>query len=193
MAKRPFKICLTGGPGAGKTAVTDLIKREFSSELAVLPESASILYGGGFPRAQKPVDQRAVQNAIYHVQLSAEMLMLSRSKSTRVQGIVCDRGTLDGVAYWPGTRASFLKAVGTTLDAEFARYDLVLHLETASASHGYDHSNPLRTESVQQALALDRKISSAWKGHPKVIFVEARESFIEKTEEVLGLIRAELR
>jgi len=185
-------ICLTGGPGAGKTAVADIIRREFSEILAVLPESASVLYGGGFSRAQRPKEQRFIQKAIYHVQIAAEELARGRLKSTRIRGLVCDRGTLDGSAYWPGTRANFLKTLNTSLKDEFRRYDVVIHLESASASHGYDHSNPLRTETAKQALELDQKIRSAWNGHPNIFLVPARESFLEKTEDVLGVIRSQL-
>jgi predicted ATPase len=192
--KRAFQtLCLTGGPGAGKTAVTEILRREFAESLAVVPESASILYGGGFPRAEKNEEQRAIQKAIYQVQLSAEELMTSRLKTRKkVRGLVCDRGTLDGAAYWPGPRAAFLKGVGSTLEAEFARYDTVIHLESASANHGYDDKNPLRTESARQAAEIDLRIRAAWKGHPRVLFVSARESFLEKTDEILSLIRGAL-
>jgi hypothetical protein len=40
---------LTGGPGAGKTAVLELVRQSFCQHIKVLPETASILLGGGFP------------------------------------------------------------------------------------------------------------------------------------------------
>ena len=44
------RIVLTGGPGAGKTAVLEMIRQSFFSHVTVLPEAASIKFGGGFPR-----------------------------------------------------------------------------------------------------------------------------------------------
>lgn len=44
------RVVLTGGPGAGKTAVLELVRRAVCRHVRVLPEAASVVYGGGFPR-----------------------------------------------------------------------------------------------------------------------------------------------
>jgi hypothetical protein len=44
------RVVLTGGPGAGKTAVLELARQYFCKHVLVLPEAAGILFGGGFPR-----------------------------------------------------------------------------------------------------------------------------------------------
>lgn len=43
-------VVVTGGPGAGKTAVLELAARSFCEHVAILPEAATIVFGGGFPR-----------------------------------------------------------------------------------------------------------------------------------------------
>ena len=43
-------VVLTGGPGAGKTAVMEAAKQIFAQDVMILPEAASIVYSGGFPR-----------------------------------------------------------------------------------------------------------------------------------------------
>ena len=43
-------VVLTGGPGAGKTAVLEFIRKVLCQHVAILPEAASILFGGGFWR-----------------------------------------------------------------------------------------------------------------------------------------------
>ena len=189
---KPLKmICLTGGPGAGKTAVTEVIHREFSRSIYVVPESASILYGGGFPRAKDAKEMRSVQSAIYWTQHFTEEHARLRAK--KMAGIVCDRGTLDGLAYWPGSTKAFCECIGTTLKKEIARYELVIHMQSPSnAGEGYNHSNPLRTESSREARELDDKIQAAWKTHPKRFFVPSRASFIDKVDEVLSILRTEL-
>ena len=111
--KKLRTLCLTGGPGAGKTAVADVIKREFQSHIYVLPETASLLYNGGFPRAENPEELKRVQAAIYHVQRHAEAL--AKVKQNNARFLVCDRGTIDSAAYFPGGLSKFLKAVESNL------------------------------------------------------------------------------
>ena len=48
------RIVLTGGPGAGKTAVLELIRQAFCVHVRVLSEAAGIVFGGGFPREDDP-------------------------------------------------------------------------------------------------------------------------------------------
>jgi adenylate kinase len=71
-------VVLTGGPGAGKTAVLEVVRRNFHRGVAVLPEAASILFSGGFPRRKDLPGHRAVQRAIYHVQRELERIALER-------------------------------------------------------------------------------------------------------------------
>lgn len=46
----PRRIVLTGGPGAGKTAVLEMMRKTLCEHVVVVPESAGIVFGGGFPR-----------------------------------------------------------------------------------------------------------------------------------------------
>ncbi len=39
------RIVLTGGPGAGKTALLELIRQSFCEHVTVLPEAASVIFG----------------------------------------------------------------------------------------------------------------------------------------------------
>lgn len=48
--KRCCRIVLTGGPGGGKTTAADLYRREIGDQVVVVPEAATLLYTGGFPR-----------------------------------------------------------------------------------------------------------------------------------------------
>ena len=53
------RVVLTGGPGAGKTAVLELIRQSFCTHVKVLPEAAGIVFGGGFPREDDAVQTRS--------------------------------------------------------------------------------------------------------------------------------------
>src|SRR5690242_19414322 len=121
----PRLVVVTGGPGAGKTAVLEMVQREVCEHVAVLPESAGILYGGGFPRRSEPAARRAAQRAIFRVQRELERLAIDTFGAAV---ILCDRGTLDGFAYWPGEPESFFSAMETTLEDELDRYAAVVHL-----------------------------------------------------------------
>ena len=63
------RVVLTGGPGAGKSAVLELARLFFCEHVRRLPESAGIVFGGHFPRNGRPDIRRAGQRAIYHVQV----------------------------------------------------------------------------------------------------------------------------
>lgn len=89
------RVGLTGGPGAGKTALLELIRQSFCAHVKVLPESASIIFGGGFPREDDDSCRRAAQRAIFHVQRELE----STGDSHNPAIVLCDRGTVDGLAY----------------------------------------------------------------------------------------------
>lgn len=183
------RIVLTGGPGAGKTAVLELIRRYFCKHVRVLPEAASILFGGGFPREESPLSRQAAQRAIFQVQRQLEMLVGPEGTPAIT---LCDRGTLDGLAYWPGPPEQMLLEVGATRSAELARYDAVIHLRTPSAALGYDHSNSLRIEPALLAAEIDGRIEEAWRDHPRRFFVESRADFLAKAAEALRLLREEL-
>ena len=181
------RIVLTGGPGAGKTAVNGLIRQSFCPHVKVLPEAAGIVFGGGFPRSADPRIRQASQRAIYYVQRELE----SAADVDHPAVLLCDRGTVDGVAYWPGP-GDLWHAVGTTLGDELRRYDLVIHLRTPTVEAGYNHANPLRTESPTEARAIDERIATAWLEHPRRVEVESSAEFLGKAARVLELIRQEV-
>jgi len=157
------RVVLTGGPGAGKTALLELIRQSFCSHVKVLPEAAGVVFGGGFPREDDPACRRAAQRAIFYIQRELEAAGDSHNPAI----VLCDRGTVDGLAYWPGHAEEFLSSLGTTLDSELRRYDAVIHLRTPSPEHGYNHQNPLRTESPASAAEIDTRIARAWAPHSR--------------------------
>ncbi|MNJ94679.1 hypothetical protein D3C87_123810 [compost metagenome] len=180
------KVAITGGPSGGKTTLIEALKKELGQKCAVVPESASILYRGGFPRFKEAQAVIHAQRAIYFTQKELEDLVCVISQK---QLIVCDRGSLDSVAYWPEDEAHFFKTMGSTKEQEFERYDWVIHLDTAAPDF-YDTSNPIRTETFQEAQDLNIKIKNAWEGHPRRVIISHNEDFISKMTTSLAVIRA---
>lgn len=181
-------IVLTGGPGAGKTAVLELIRQSFCEHVIVLPESASLLFGGGFPRrAELPV-RRAAQRAIFYVQRE---LARCAGEGGEPAIVLCDRGTVDGAAYWPGP-SDLWSEVGTGHELDLRRYAAVIHLRVPSEATGYEWSNPVRTESALEVAAIDERIAHLWAGHPRRCFVESTAEFLQKALRAVEVLRREL-
>ncbi len=184
------RIVVTGGPGAGKTTAIDLFRRELGEGVVVVPESGTILFAGGFPRSSLPGPRRAAQLAIYHTQRHLEA---AQAELFPNRILICDRGTLDGAAYWPDGPDAFFAAVGSTIEAELARYDAVIFFETAAAGGmGIEGGNPVRNESLDEAVALDRRLRDVWSKHPDFTFVPNHPSFFRKLTIGLGAIESRL-
>jgi hypothetical protein len=83
-------------------------------------------------------------------------------------------------------------SVGTTRKHELQRYDAVIHLRTPSLQNGYNQTNPLRLESVQDATLIDARILRAWDDHPHRFIVEASPNFLEKARRAIDILREEM-
>lgn len=178
------RVVLTGGPGAGKSAVLELAKLFFCTHVHTLPEAAGIVFGGRFPRNGLPRIRRAGQQAIFQVQHALEATIDPASAAV----VLCDRGTLDGSAYWVGD-GTLWEAVGSSREAELARYYAVIHMQTPSEVDDYNLDNPLRTETHDEARAIDARIAEAWAGHPRSFVVPATDDFLGKAAKALALLR----
>lgn len=178
------RVVLTGGPGAGKTAVLELIRLFFCEHVRTLPEAASIVFAGGFPRSARAPLRQAAQRAIYHVQRELESVADADGSAV----VICDRGTIDCAAYWTGD-GDLLTSVGSRLELELARYQAVIHLRTPTVSTAYDCLNPLRIESLEEAAVIDAQIAAAWSGHPNRFVIDATEDFLQKAVRALAVLR----
>ncbi len=172
------QIVLTGGPGGGKTTAAELFRREIGERVVIVPEAATLLFGGGFPRARTQPALIAAQRAIFHVQRNLEDVQAALYPG-RV--LLCDRGTIDGAVYWPGRPRDFFASFGTTLVAELARYDAAIFFESAAVGNlSIEGGNPVRNESNREAVALDRKLRRLWSRHPRFVLVPHDASFLRK-------------
>ena len=181
------RIVLTGGPGAGKTAVLELLRKSLCEHVTIVSEAAGVVFGGGFPRRSSVGSLRAAQRAIFHVQVELEAEAESEDNTI----LLCDRGAIDGSAYWPGPD-SFWEAVGAAREQTLRRYDAVIHLRVPPVDLGYGHQNPLRVESAVEARQIDDRILKAWDGHLRRHIVEPAADFIDKAGRALAILRTEL-
>ena len=145
----PKRIVFTGGPGGGKTSALEIFRREWPDRFMVLPETATFLFLSGFPRFFDEQGVRAAQTAIFQVQRSMEEVQATHYPELL---FLCDRGTIDGAAYWPEGAEKFFAAQGTTQESELARYSAVIFFETAAAGGiAIDNHNRARIESLEEA------------------------------------------
>ncbi|MBR2082237.1 MAG: ATP-binding protein [Elusimicrobiaceae bacterium] len=173
------KIALTGGPNSGKTTALTILKETFGPQVELVREAATMIFSGGFPRQDNsPAHIEAAQKIIFVATREMEALAEEYSKADL---IVCDRGTVDAAVYWPGGVVDFFKVMNTSLEKELARYDAVLHLSPPTNPDFYQ-STHVRTENLDQAFEIDRKILDIWKEHPHRLIVEGKEHFFEKAE-----------
>ena len=180
-------IVITGGPGAGKTALLEFVRKILCERIAILPEAASILFGGGFLRLTSNSAKQAEQRAIYHIQ--NEMQNMVSGERQWLIGL-CDRGTLDGLAYWPSSEIDFCAELKTSIENEYLKYKAVIHLSSPDSKGGYNFQNPLRIESADEAHLIDLRINQVWRGHPNYTQISSKEEFLDKVHEAASIIES---
>lgn len=187
----PRRIAFTGGPGGGKTTALEIFRLEFGHELIIVPETATLLYRAGFPRFHDPQGLRAAQTAIFQVQRSVEDIYAAHFPD---RTYLCDRGTLDGAAYWPEGEMQFFRDQGTTLEKELGRYSAILFFETAAAGGiSIEGNNPARVETGDEARVIDQRLQKLYRHHDNFHLIAHEKSFFSKIEAGLESLRAVLR
>lgn len=179
------RIAVTGGPGGGKTTVWRTLAAANQQRIVAVPEVATLLFRHVFPQVESEAERRAVQSAIFLVQEQLETFHAARARPG--QALLCDRGTCDGGGYWPAGPEAFFTSMGTSWQAELARYDAVLFLETAAVG-GYSiaDGNETRTETLAEAIAIDSNLRSVWASHPHFLHVPHEADFTVKMARALA-------
>lgn len=195
------KIVLTGGPCAGKTTALVKIIDHFSSlgfKVFTIPEVPTMFTQAGMDYLTKNRNFFFEgEKATLETQLDLEdrfMKMANQVEQPAV--IICDRGAMDISAYMkPDMWAVITKMVGTDTPTLLNRYDAVLHLVSAAdgAEEFYTTSNnKTRSEGIEQARLLDKKVINAWTGHPHLRVINNHQDFDTKINRVLKEISAVL-
>jgi predicted ATPase len=185
------RIVLTGGPGAGKTVISRRLVEMHPDRFVLVPEAATQVYDQLQTRWDRlSIEGRCeVQRRIYRLQIEQEE-RIAREHPDRV--LLLDRVSVDGSAYWPRGPEDYWRDLGTTLEVELARYDLVIWLETTAALGLYDgdQSNPVRFEDSQAAIETGRLLLKAWSGHPNLRCVEAFTDVNDKIARVEEMLHS---
>ena len=188
------RIVLTGGPCAGKTTALVKIIEHFSSlgyKVFIIPEVPTLF-------SQAGMDYLTDNHAFFYEgeKATLEMQLALEDKFTRIAEtittptiIVCDRGTMDISAYMkPEMWNEITAGVGTCSEKLRARYDAVLHLVSAAdgAEQFYTTANNAeRTEGLELAREVDKKVIQAWSEHPHIRVINNHENFDTKINRVI--------
>ncbi|CDW87597.1 UNKNOWN [Stylonychia lemnae] len=201
-SKHPItRICLTGGPCAGKTtalATLSVVLQQMGFKVLQVPEAATILMkGGAFIETPKMTLANAVrfQINLMKLQMSLEDNFIQIAmNSDQPTIILCDRGVMDGSAYTEeNVWQAILDETGwSTMQLRDRRYEAVIHLVTAAqgAEEFYTMTNnQARYEDLQAAQELDQKLINAWVGHPHFSIIQNNfSSFQQKIDSCLETV-----
>lgn len=188
------KIVLTGGPCAGKTTALVKIMEHFSSigyKVFIIPELPTLFLQAGMDYLTDNKDLfYEGEKATLEMQIALEDKFLQMAKSVKQPVlIVCDRGTMDISAYMnPVLWNQIISDAKMNNEMLRSRYDAVLHL--VSAADGAElfyttATNNKRTEGIELARILDKKVIQAWSEHPHLRVINNHEDFETKLERVL--------
>jgi predicted ATPase len=175
------RIAVTGGPGAGKTTLWRELAVAHTARVVPVPEVATLMFQHVFPSVRCERERRAVQSAIFHVQRQLEQVHEARAEGDQI--LLCDRGTPDGGGYWPSGHQAFFDDMATSWQAELARYDAVLFLESAAVGGlSIAAGNDVRLEDLAQAVAIDGRLRHVWSSHARFCHVPHARSFADKLQ-----------
>lgn len=192
------KIVITGGPCAGKSTAMSRIHDEFSEKgytVLFVSETATELITGGVS-ARSCISRNDYQKCQMRLQHEKEKVYgyaATVMDADKVL-IVCDRGIVDSKAYM--THDDYVRGLSYIgLNEVEARdsYDAVFHLVTAAkgAEEFYTTANnTARTETPEEAAALDDRLIYAWTGHPHLRVIDNSGSFEEKMQALIREISA---
>lgn len=194
-AKRIFRLVLTGGPCAGKTTAAGWIRDAAQARgwcVVFVAETATQIIDAGVTRTLCG-DAETFQRCVSGMQLAREDRYLAMARIVPAQKIlvVFDRGVLDGSAYVDAPAFdALLGEAGLDRTQALARYDAVIHLESAAKGTGgyMTSNNAARSETAREAALSDDRILEAWSAHPRHVVVRNRDDFNEKMAAMLDAL-----
>ncbi len=192
------KIVITGGPCGGKSTAMSWIQNAFMQKgYAVLfvPETATELISGGVA-PWTCGSNLEYQKCQFQLQIAKERVFEQAAATMKQEKIliVCDRGAMDNKAYMNDLEfAEVLRSIDANEVELRDHYDAIFHLVTAAkgAEQFYTTANnAARTETVEQAAALDDKLIAAWTGHPHLRVLDNATDFDDKMKRLISEIAA---
>jgi hypothetical protein len=183
---RTLRTVFTGGCSSGKSQTLAHITQK-RTHLVGVPETATVLLAGGYPapRNDSFVEIKIFQSIILNLNESLDRIFTLQNP--KAKGLIFDRATLDGAAYWPKGNRDYLKTFSIDLENEYEKFHVVLFFEMPSKIH-FEGITPTRFHNYQQSKQIAERQFSIWKNHPGFIKIPSFPNFKDKKSHVLKII-----
>ncbi|KAA0206851.1 hypothetical protein EDM68_00795 [Candidatus Uhrbacteria bacterium] len=192
---RPMpRVVLTGGPGSGKSTMIEAFRRDpnIGPRVAFVPEAASIVIAqvGIRPpdRAVDRVGHARFQRRLAEAQMIFEDGATDQAFTDGKKAVILDRGLLDNAAYFKDGVSDFERCTRLDVATLARRYRAVIKLNVPPREV-YERirgNNPARSESYDEALALDRRIEACWKPYASVYHCPESERALDWNGKLSG-------
>jgi len=193
-----YQFVITGGPCAGKSTCLSVLDNALSEKgirTIVVSETATEVITSGISPVDLPeiIFQGDIMRNSYAKEESARAAAKFYAQKSPVV-ILYDRGIPDGRAYMQKRNYNkSLASIGFNEVSVRDQYDAVFHLVTAAngAEQAYTTANnAARSETPEQARALDVKTMQAWVGHPHLRVIDNSTDFSGKINRLVGEVFA---
>ena len=199
-------IVITGGPCSGKTSAISILRERLAQAgvpaVFVAEAGTDLILAGTTPDTLGSMAAFQTQVAALQVEREANAKEQARcmeanpttSPTNAEVLIICDRGICDGAAY-VGPEEYLQVLHDNKLDANTVmdRYDAVFCLESTAklATGAYTTANnTARSETPEEAAALDDRTSKAWEQHPHFYFIHNQDCFDKKANALFRALQS---
>jgi len=200
--RKIWKLVLTGGPCGGKTTGQARLSTFFENlgwKVYRVPETASVLLGGGVNFAELPAyAQMEFQENLLRTMIQIENSFFALAEaSDRNCLVICDRGSMDASAFVSKEEWEEILSRNQCdeVDIRDNRYHQVVHMVTAAkgAEQCYSIENhATRLEGLEEARDRDTKAAEAWIGHPYVDIIDNKSDFESKINRLISCVAVKM-
>ena len=181
------RIVLTGGPGGGKTTAVDLFRREIGERVVVVPEAATMLFRGGFPRSNEIHAREGRSNRPFFTCSATSKTCNPRSTQSGYCFATEGPSTAQPIGpaappnfrsrrHYPGQGARALRCRSLLRDCRGGRH--------------VDRGGEPGAGRIERASnGADHRLRDLWLKHPRAVVVPHHPSFVKKI--MLGLVALE--
>ena len=192
------KICLTGGPCAGKTSALSTIEQKLSDmsyKVFIIDEIATRLINAGIkPFGDDAIDMIDFEEMMLKHQLVEEASFERTANLLNKKCvIICDRGIFDIKSFISNKDFDkLLKKYNLSKISLMDNYGMVVHMNTAAkgAEQFYTtDNNKARSEGIKDAILRDDKCQEAWSFHGNLKIIDNSTNFNDKIKKVVDSIK----
>jgi thymidylate kinase/CYTH domain-containing protein len=189
-----LKVCLTGGPSTGKTSVINSINNYFSNlgyNVIIVPETATSFIASGIrPFGNNSINPIDFQKLVLENQIKNEEIA---DKAAKLLGdnsiIICDRGTLDGIAYVTESEWNEVLNSESLVDRDLLmNYDAILYMVSKPELFTKENNASRYEQNANEAIEKGKKVLKSYLSHDNLRVIQPREDIKDKENEVINII-----